>query len=239
MITPGRDYDRLVAANRILYREGIVDGLGHVSIRHPDNPDRFVMARSRAPGLVEFDDLIEYELDGTPIDARGRTSYGERIIHGCIYEARTDVNAVVHNHSPAVLPFGVTKTPMRPVIHTASIIGEEVPVWDIRDTFGRGTDMLVRSIEQGRDLAKGLGKCTCVLMRGHGATVAERTLQLTVVAAIYLQLNAQVIAQAMPLGEPIPLSPEEAAGHNAVLASPLAGDRMWEYYCMRAGVDVC
>ncbi|MGE3244816.1 MAG: class II aldolase/adducin family protein [Beijerinckiaceae bacterium] len=239
MIEKRPEFERLVAANRILYREGVVDGLGHVSIRHPDDPELFVMARSRAPGLVEFEDLMEFRLDGTPIDLRGRTVYGERIIHGCIYEARPEVRAVVHNHSPAVLPFAVTKTPMRPVIHTASIIGDEVPVWDIRDTFGRGTDMLVRSIEQGRDLAKGLGKCTCVLMRGHGATVAEKTLQLAVFAAIYLQLNAQVISQAMPFGEPVALTPEEAAGHNAVLASPLAGDRMWEYYCMRAGVDVC
>ena len=239
MIEPRPEYDRLVAANRILYREGVVDGLGHVSIRHPDDATRFVMARSRAPGLVEFADLMEYELDGTAINAGGRTSYGERIIHGCIYEARPEVNAVVHNHSPAVLPFAVTKTPMRPVIHTASIIGDEVPVWDIRDTFGRKTDMLVRSIEEGRDLAKGLGQCTCVLMRGHGATVAEKTLQLAVFAAIYLQLNAQVIMQAGNLGDPIALTEEEAAGHNAVLASPLAGDRMWEYYCMRAGVEMC
>lgn len=239
MITQRQEFDRLVAANRILYRENIVDGLGHVSIRHPDNPDHFVMSRSRAPGLVEFEDLMEFELDGTPVDPQGMTPYGERVIHGCIMEARPEVNAVVHNHSPAVLPFAVTRTPMRPIIHTASIIGEEVPVWDIRDTFGRTTDMLVRSVEQGRDLAKGLGQCTCVLMRGHGATTAGKTLQEAVIAAIYLQMNAQVTMQAMPLGEPIPLSREEIAGHNAVLDSPLAADRMWEYYCMRAGVEVC
>ena len=229
----------VVIANRILARENVVDAYGHVSIRHPDNPEHFVMSRSRAPGLVEFEDLIEYQLNGMPIDDGGRTSYGERIIHGCIYEARPEVMAVVHNHSPAVLPFASTRTPMRPIIHTASIIGDEVPVWDIRDTFGRDTDMLVRTIDQGRDLAKGLGQCSCVLMRGHGATVAEKTLQLTVFAAIYLQMNAQVTMQAHALGEPIPLSSEEAAGHNAVLASPLAGERMWEYYCMRAGVDMC
>lgn len=239
MITRRKEFERLVAANRILYRENIVDGLGHVSIRHPDDSGRFVMSRSRAPGLVEFEDLMEFELDGTPVDARGRTAYGERVIHGCIMEAREEVNAVVHNHSPAVLPFAATRTPMRPIIHTVSIIGEEVPVWDIRDTFGRTTDMLVRSVEQGRDLAKGLGQCTCVLMRGHGATTTGKTLQEAVIAAIFLQLNAQVTLQASALGDPIALSPDEIAGHNAVLASPLAADRMWEYYCTRAGVEVC
>ena len=136
------------------------------------------------------------------------------------------------------MPLLATGTDYVPVFHLGAVGGIRPPFWDQHDEFG-DTNMLVSNMEQGRDMTACLADNVVVLMRGHGATVAERTLQLAVFAAIYLQLNAQVISQAMPFGEPIPLTAEEAAGHNAVLASPLAGDRMWEYYCMRAGVAVC
>ena len=169
---PKFEFDELVAANRILAHEQVVDAFGHVSLRHPDNPHRYVLSRSRAPELVEFDDLMEFELDGEPIEDLGRTPYGERFIHGAVMEARPEINAVVHNHANEVLPFSITGTPLKPVIHTASVIGKTIPIWDIRDKFGENTDMLVRNMEQGRNLTVALGDNTCLLMRGHGAVIA-------------------------------------------------------------------
>jgi HCOMODA/2-hydroxy-3-carboxy-muconic semialdehyde decarboxylase len=230
------DFRRLVAANRILAHENVVDAFGHVSIRDPRDQRRYVLARSRSPELVEHADLMEFALDGTPIDARGRTPYGERMIHGAVYEARADVHAVVHNHSYAVLPFTVGARPLEPLIHMAAVIGAHVPVWDIRDDFG-DTDMLVRRMEQGRSLAKTLGNHTCVLMRGHGAVVAARSLKEAVMIAFYLQVNAQVQLQALGLGEPKPLSEAEIALSSATQFSPLAIDRAWEYFCVRAGLE--
>jgi ribulose-5-phosphate 4-epimerase/fuculose-1-phosphate aldolase len=230
------EFARLVAANRILATENVVDAFGHVSVRHPQKPDRFVMSRSRSPALVEHEDLMEFALDGTPIDARGRTVYGERMIHAAIYESRPDVSSVVHNHSYAVLPFTITNTPLKPVIHTASIIGAEIPVWDIRDHFG-DTDMLVRTLEQGRDLAKTLGKHTCLLMRGHGCVVTGANVQQAVLTAIYLQVDAAVQLQATGLGAPRGLTPGEIEQSSETQFSPLALDRAWEYFCQRAGVN--
>lgn len=230
------EFRRVVAANRILANEGVVDAFGHVSVRDPRDPQRFVMSRSRSPALVELGDLMEFLLDGTPVDPRGRTAYGERMIHGAIYEARPEVMAVVHHHAYAVLPFSLTEAPLRPVIHTASVIGAEVPVWDIRDRYG-DTDMLVRTIEQGRELAAALGANTCLLMRGHGAVVAGESLPRAVLTAVYLQVNAEVLLQARGLGSPQPLSPGEIERSAAAQFSPLALDRAWEYFCLRAGVE--
>ncbi len=230
------DFRRLVAANRILAREGVVDAFGHVSIRDPRNENRYVLARSRSPELVEQSDLMEFALDGTPVDARGRTPYGERVIHGAIYEMRSDVHAVVHNHSYAVLPFTIVEQPLRPLIHMAAVIGAQVPVWDIRDDFG-DSDMLVRRMDQARSLAAKLGNNTCVLMRGHGAVVAARNVKEAVMIAFYLQVNAQVQLQALGLGDPTALSPAEIELSSATQFSPLALDRAWEYFCVRAGID--
>ena len=141
----------LVIANRILAREGVVDGFGHISMRHPERPDRFFLSSSRSPELVSLDDIMEFDLDCNPIDQRGRTMYGERPIHGAIYRCRRDVCSVVHNHAHEVIPYSVTKVPMRQVIHTAGGMGHQVPVWDIRDEFG-DTDLLVRNLEQGLSL---------------------------------------------------------------------------------------
>lgn len=235
-LPPLPELRRVVAANRILAQEGVVDAFGHVSVRDPRNPRRFVMSRSRSPALVELADLMEFELDGTPVDARGRTAYGERVIHGAVYEARDDVRAVVHHHAEGVLPFTIADVPLEPVIHTASVIGRPIPVWDIRNRFG-STDMLVRTIEQGRDLARVLGRNTCVLMRGHGAVVTGASVQQAVLTAIYLQVNAKVLIQARELDTPRRLSNEEIAKSTEAQFSPLALDRAWEYYCVRAGVD--
>ena len=143
----------LVIANRILAKEGVVDAFGHISIRHPDNPDRYIMSCSRSPGIVTMDDLMEYTLDGDPIDQRDRPMYAERFIHGGVYEARPEVQAVVHNHSNAVIPFGVTGVKLRPMVHFGSTMGVDVPVWDIRRNFGDPT-LLVLNMDHARDLAQ-------------------------------------------------------------------------------------
>jgi HCOMODA/2-hydroxy-3-carboxy-muconic semialdehyde decarboxylase len=231
-----RELTRLVAANRILAHEGVVDAFGHVSVRDPRNAQRFWLSRSRSPALVEVDDLMEFDLEGTAIDARGRTPYGERVIHAAIYAARADVHSVVHHHAYGVLPFTITDEPLRPVVHTASVIGAEIPTWDIRTRYG-ATDMLVRTIEQGRDLAATLADNTCVLMRGHGAAVVGASVERAVLTAIYLQVNANLLLQALPLGIPEPLSAEEIRRSAEAQFSPLALDRSWEYFCQRAGVD--
>src|SRR5713101_141545 len=173
------DIDRivreLVIANRILANEDVVDAYGHVSVRHPDDPGRYLLARSRAPELVERGDIVELSLDGTPPREEKRTLYLERFIHGAIYEARPDVIAVVHANAEAGLPFTITKTPLRPVIHSGSFMGAEVPVWDIRDQFG-DTNLLVTNMAQGRDLARCLADNSVALMQGHGFAAAARSL---------------------------------------------------------------
>jgi ribulose-5-phosphate 4-epimerase/fuculose-1-phosphate aldolase len=230
------EFRRLVAANRILANENVVDAFGHVSVRDPRNTERFVMSRSRSPAFVEHEDLMEFDLEGEPIDARGRRPYGERMIHAAIYAARPEIESVVHHHAYAVLPFTITDEPLRPVVHAASVIGRHVPVWDIREHYG-ATDMLVRTIEQGRSLATTLGDNTCLLMRGHGAVVVGTGIERAVLTSIYLQVNAAVLLQARGLGEPIPLSDEEIALSSETQFSDLAVPRAWEYLCLRAGVD--
>jgi ribulose-5-phosphate 4-epimerase/fuculose-1-phosphate aldolase len=230
------EFRRLLAANRILANETVVDAFGHVSVRDPRNRERFVMSRSRSPALVELSDLMEFDLEGVPVDPRGRTPYGERMIHAAIYAARPEIMSVVHHHAYAVLPFTVTEVPLKPVVHAAAIIGAEIPVWDIRDEYG-DTDMLVRRIEQGRSLANTLGDNTCLLMRGHGAVVVGTDIPRAVLTAIYLQVNAQVLLQARELGEPTLLNDAEIAAATASQFSDLALPRAWEYYCQRAGID--
>ena len=234
---PRSEFEQLVAANRILAREQVVDAFGHVSLRHPDNRHQYVLSRSRAPELVELDDLMEFELDGEPIDEQGRTPYGERFIHGAVMEGRPEINAVVHNHAYDVLPFGLTDTPIKPLIHTASVIGEHIPMWDIRDKFGDATDMLVRNMEQGRDLTTALDDNTCILMRGHGAVIAGKTIKEAVVTSIYLMINARIQTVSMAMGNPVYLSPKEIKNMTDVQFSPLAMDRMWEAFCLRAGLE--
>ena len=224
----------LVTANRILAHEGVVDAFGHVSFRHPENPDRYWLSRSRAPELVDAEDLMEYTLEGDPLDQQGRTMYAERPIHGGVYQARPDVQAVIHNHSMAVIPYGVTNTPLRPIFHLAAVIGEQVPVWDIHDTFG-DTNMLVTTMDQGHDLAKTLGEGRVALMRGHGCVVAGASIRTAVMTSIYLQVNAQLLSESLRMGEVNYMSPGEVDLMGQTQVRPLSGDRAWEYWARRAG----
>jgi HCOMODA/2-hydroxy-3-carboxy-muconic semialdehyde decarboxylase len=201
----------LVAANHILFDQGVVDGYGHVSVRHDKNPDRYLLSRSLAPELVTAADIVEFDLDSNAVDPRGRAFYLERFIHGEVYKARPDVKSVVHHHSPAVIPFGVTKVPLQPVFHMAAFVGEGVPVFEIRD-FGGMTNMLVSSPQLGAALARTLGNKPTVLMRGHGAVVVGNSVHQSVARSVYLQLDARLQAQAMALGGDITfMDPQECA----------------------------
>ena len=209
---PPRDptlIDDLVTANRILASEGILDGYGHVSVRNPANPNHYFLSRSLAPGLVTAADIIEYDLDSNPIDD-ARLSYRERFIHGEIYKARPDVMAIVHDHSPAVIPFSVSSVPLRAISHLAAFIGVGVPVFEIRDVDGM-TDMLVSNPKRGLALAKVLGDHPAALMRGHGAVIVGATVKEVVGRAIYLDSDARLQEQAMLLGGKVTyFEPEEA-----------------------------
>ena len=228
----------LVIANRILAKEEVVDAYGHVSIRHPDNPNRFLIARSVAPDLVGAEDIVELALDGQPVRDEKRTLYLERFIHAAIFEARPEVMAVVHAHAEDTLPFGIADaTKLRPVIHSGSFIGSEVPVWDIADNFG-DTNLLVTNIEQGRDLAKCLGGNNVALMRGHGFAAAGRSLIEVVRMSVYLPRNARALIRAKQLGGGITyLSQGEIDARNRGY-SPYSTEtwRAWEYWANKAGV---
>jgi HCOMODA/2-hydroxy-3-carboxy-muconic semialdehyde decarboxylase len=226
--------DDLVTANRILADHDVVDAFGHISVRHPERPDRYVMSRSRGPNLVERGDLIEFTLESEPIDQNGRRMYAERQIHGRIYAARPDVNAVCHNHAPATIPFGATGTALRPIFHMASVIGASVPIWDIHDDFG-DTNMLVTTIAQGDSLARALGAQRVVLMRGHGSAVAGATLRGVVFVSVYLQKNAELVLAAERLGDVRYLTPGEIAAASDVLSESLSQDRAWESWSARIG----
>ncbi|HEY6820541.1 MAG TPA: class II aldolase/adducin family protein [Burkholderiales bacterium] len=195
-----KELEDLVAANRILVTHGVIDAYGHVSMRSPRNPNRYYLARAIAPETVQVEDLIEYDLDSKPLDDRGRESVRERFIHGEIFKARPDVVAVVHNHSPSVIPFGTTGVPMRPIYHMAAFVGEGVPVFEIRD-FEKGTDLLVKTPSLGNALAKVLGGKPAALMRGHGATVVGENLARAVGRSIYLEQSAQLQMQALMLSK--------------------------------------
>ena len=225
--------DDLVAANRILVDQGVVDGYGHVSVRHPNDPQRYLMSRSIAPELVTTADIMEYDLDSTAVDARGRTSYLERFIHGEIYRARADVKAVVHNHSPSVIPFGVSTVPLRPLYHMSAFLGGGVPVFDIKSAAGGPTDMLVRNAALGRALAQTLGARPVALMRGHGAVVVGPAIQMTVFRSVYTEMNARLQAQAMALGGPVTyLDDEEARLAGGSVGGTIV--RPWELWRKKA-----
>ena len=225
--------DELVTANRILAREGVVDAFGHVSIRHPDFADRFLLSRARAPECIEVEDLMEFTIEGVSINPAGRKPYAERFIHGAVYEARPDVQAVVHSHSPSVIPFGITATPIRPVMHMSASMGIQVPLWDSRTSFG-DTNLLVTSLAMARDLAAALGGGTVALMRGHGCVVAGRSLREVVFNSVYLELNAELQWKAHALGTTTFLSDGEVEAILSTRAS-FTYERAWEYWCRRAG----
>ena len=228
----------LVIANRILAKEDVVDAYGHVSIRNPDNPKSFFISRSLAPELIEKDDIVELGLDGEPLKNEKRSLYLERFIHAAIYEMRPDINSVVHAHAEDTLPFGIAAaTKLKPVIHSGSFIGPNVPVWDIADKFG-ATNVLVTNMAQGRDLAKCLGKNSVALMRGHGFASAARSLIEVVRLSVYLPRNARALMRAKMLGGKIKyLSKGEIDARNRGY-SPYSVEtwRAWEYWANKAGV---
>ena len=191
----------LVAAYRTLAEFRNIDAYGHVSVRSERDPNRYFLARSVAPEIVVEDDIMEYDLDSNPIDARDRASVLERFIHGEAYKARPDVMAVVHNHSPSVIPFSVTKVPMRALFHMAAFVGEGVPVFEIRD-FDRGGDLLIRTPALGVALAGVLADKPAALMRGHGSVVVGENLPRAVGRSVYLEMSAQMQHQAMAIAGP-------------------------------------
>lgn len=226
----------LVIANRIVAHLKLVDSFGHVTVRNPENPQRFFMSRSRAPSLVTKEDVLEFNLDSSPVDLRGFSPYKERFIHGALFKARPDVVAVCHNHAHELLPLAVTKTVMRPALHSASVIGRHVPVWDVRDEFG-DTDLLVTSNEMGDSLARAVGQGRAALMRGHGSVIAGRSLRDVVFTTYYLRLNAEVLIKAMSMGKDITyLSAGEVDKSGELHSQPLSQGRAWEEWCLQAGV---
>jgi ribulose-5-phosphate 4-epimerase/fuculose-1-phosphate aldolase len=229
-----RSIGDLVIANRILAKEDVVDAYGHVSIRHPQKPDRYLLSRSLSPEFVTRADIIEFMLDGQPVND-SRPPYLERFIHGAIYEARPDINAVIHSHAEDILPFSISKTPMCCVAHVASDMGAHVPVWDIAEKFGDETNLLVINMAQGRDLARKLGNNSVVLMRGHGFSAAADGLLKLVRLSVYLPRNARVLLAAMRMGEFKALSEGELRTRNNFRAGSPEMQRGWEFWARRAG----
>jgi len=224
--------DDLVSANHILFKEGVVDGFGHVSVRDERAPERFLLSRSLAPGRVRARDIMEFGLDGEPLNARGRRPYLERFIHSEIYRARPDVVAVVHNHSPALIPFGITGTALRPVFHMSGFLGSATPIFEIREAGGPATDMLIRDHKLGAALARALGAAPFALMRGHGSVAVGATLKQVVFRAIYAEVNARLQSEALRLGAINYLNDAEAA--NAARTNDSVIDRPWELWLARA-----
>jgi len=218
----------LVAGSRILAAEGVLDGYGHISARSDKRPERFIMSRSRAPALVTAADLMELNSDSEPLAGEHRKGFIERYIHGEIYRSRPDVTAVVHSHSPSVIPFGVTKTKLRPVYHMGSFLWSGAPVWDIR-RVREDNDVLVRDRPLGAALAQALGSCTCVLMRGHGMTVVGEGIQEVVFRAIYTEMNARLQLQAESLEGPIQFL-SDTEGRRSTEANRGTLERPWELW---------
>jgi HCOMODA/2-hydroxy-3-carboxy-muconic semialdehyde decarboxylase len=224
--------DKLVVANRILYRKGVVDGFGHVSARHDRSPRHFLLARSMAPALVRRDDILTFDLDGVPEDAGGSRVYLERFIHSEIYRVRPDVQAVVHSHSPSVIPFGATRHSLRPIFHMSGFLGEGAALFDIRDIAG-DTDMLIGNGALGAAMAKALGDKAVVLMRGHGSTVVGESVEQAVYRAIYAEVNARLQIEATQLGQVTYLTSQEA--RKAAATNDTVLSRPWELWVREVG----
>jgi len=226
----------LVVANRILADQKVLDSFGHVSIRHPARPDRYLLARSCSPGIVTPDDIVEFMLDGTPVGPEKRPLYLERAIHGAVYETRPDINAVLHAHTDDLLPFTVADITLRPVVQSVGDMGDNIAVWDIADKFGDDTDLLVVTLEQGRDLAACLGDNRVVLLRNHGFVSVDLTLGALVRLAVFLPRNARVLLAALTAGTPIKtLKPGEIAARRRLDPNSPSMRRGWEYWAREAG----
>ncbi len=228
-------------AYRILAAHGVVDAYGHVSLRTAKDPNRYLLARAMAPELVTADDIIEFDLDSNAVHEPGVALYLERYIHGEILKSRPDVNAVVHNHSPSVIPFGVTTVPLRPLFNTGAFVGEGVPTFEIRD-FQESGDIIVKTPYLGLSLAKTLGTKPAALMRGHGAVVVGESLMLAVVRSVYLELSAKLQMQAMliagPSGKIVYLDEREVAATSGRQASAGTWKRTWDLWCIKAQAQI-
>lgn len=224
--------DRLVYANRILYDHGVVDGLGHASVRHDTVPDVFLLSCNRAPAMVRRQDITCYDYDGNTVSDTTERPYLERFIHAEIYRARPDVVAVVHSHSASVIPFAITRQPLRPVFHMSGFLGAGSAFFEIRDSGG-DTDMLIRSSYLGAALARSLGSRTCVLMRGHGSTVVGGSIEQVVYRAIYAEVNARLQLSAQGLGDITFLNDAEARLSSDMNDGQIP--RSWNLWIKRLG----
>jgi len=224
-------YD-IALASRMLAHENVLDAFGHVSMRHPGDPGRYLLSRSRSPQLVEPDDIMEYTLDSEPVKKPTRPMFAERVIHGCLYEARPDVMAVCHHHAAAVLPFCVAGIPIEPVFHLGSATGETTPFWDQYEEFG-DTNLLVRTLEEGRSHARALGQHSALLLNRHGATVVGGDIRELVSRCVFMCQNATYQLQAHLLGKVDKLRPGEVKLASTLNALPNVTGRTWEYWTMR------
>ena len=222
----------LAVAYRIVANEGILDAFGHISVRNPNNPQRYLLSRSRAPGLVQADDILEYDLDSNPIVPPKERPYSERVIHGEIFKARPDVNAVCHHHAPSIMPFAISGMPLLPVFHLGASMGASAPVWDSRDEFG-DTNLLVVKPEEGASLARALGEASIVVMRRHGATVVGGNLRELVFRTIYSAKNAEHQLAAYMLGSVSPLTAGETQMAFEIHRAPGPLARAYEYWVRR------
>ncbi|MES2946442.1 MAG: class II aldolase/adducin family protein [Pseudomonadota bacterium] len=223
----------LASANRILFNQGVLDAFGHVSMRHPTQPDQFLLSRNMAPATVTPEDVLAFDLHGHLLGGGGQKIYLERFIHAAIYAARPDVHGVVHSHAAAVLPFTIVKSArLRPVCHMGGFLSGMIPTFEIREHAGFGSDLLIRDITLGGQLASCLGKNAAVLMRGHGVTVNGKSLRQAVFRAVYTQNNAQIQAAAMALGEVTYLT--DAEGLAADEANTGQISRAWDFWCSQA-----
>ena len=229
----------LAAANRVLAHEGVVDAYGHISVRHPDDPKKYLLSVSRSPELVEPEDIMEFHLDSNPVKDDNRPKYVERPIHGSIFEARPDINSVVHNHAYDVIPFTITDVPLRPILHSARRMKDVAPVWDIYDNFG-DTDLLVSNNDHGRDLARALGDGRVVLMRGHGCAVAGTSIADAVQTSVYAMVNARILLQALMIGggKVKYLHPGEITAPASRRDQLKGHNRAWETLLSRAGISL-
>jgi HCOMODA/2-hydroxy-3-carboxy-muconic semialdehyde decarboxylase len=221
-------------ANRILGNEGVLDAFGHVSARHPTDPNRYLLSRARSPAMIQPEDILEFTLDSEPVATPKAHLYAERVIHGCIYQARPDVMAVCHHHAPAIMPFAIAGKPVVPVFHVGAAMGEEVPFWDQHDVFG-DTNLLVVKPEEGQSLARALGKHHAVMMNRHGATVVGGSVKELVSRSVFMCDNARHLLNALLLGSATPLHPGETRLAGSISLMPSVIARTWEYWSIREG----
>lgn len=223
----------LATANRILFNQGVVDAFGHVSMRDPSNPDQFLLSGNMAPATVMPADVLTFDLQGNLLGGGAQKVYLERFIHAAVYAARPDVHGVVHSHAMAVLPFTIVKSArLRPVCHMGGFLSGMIPNFEIREHAGMGSDLLIRDLPLGRELARKMGQSALVLMRGHGATVAGMSLKQAVFRAVYTQNNAQIQAAAMALGEVTYLTDEEALAADEANTGQIS--RAWDFWRSQA-----